>query len=90
MKGVLQTFSSLIIAVLILLGILFLPDSQIKQIKTVMNFFSGASKTLYDLGGHILQNFVSALVTGLVLFLLIRAVKRKTEEERNKIIEDED
>lgn len=90
MKGVLQTFSSLIIAVIILLGILFLPDTQIKQIQTVMNFFSGASKTLYDLGGHILQNFVSAIITGLVLFLLIRAVKRKAEEERNKITENEE
>ena len=89
MKGVLQTFASLIIALIILLGILFLPDSQIKQVRTVMDFFSGATQTIYDLGGHILQNFVTAVITGLILFLLIRAVKRKTEEDRNKIIESE-
>ncbi len=90
MKGVLQTFASLIIALLILLGILFLPDSQIKQVQTVMGFFSKASKTLYDLGGHILQNFVSAIITGFILFLLIRAIKRKNEQEQNKITESED
>jgi len=90
MKGLLQTFSSLIIAIIILLGIMFLPDTQIKQVQSVMNFFSGATKTIYNLGGHILQNIVSAVITGLVLFLLIRAIKRKTEEENNKITETED
>ncbi len=81
MKGLLQTFSSLIIALIILLGILFLPETKIKPITDVLNQFSKATKTIFDLGSNVLTNFVSALVVGLVIYLLIQASKKYIEGE---------
>lgn len=83
MKGILQTFSSLIIAVIILLSILFLPETKIKPVTDVLNYFSKATKTIFDLGSNILTNFVAALIVGLVIYLLIQASKKYIDENEN-------
>lgn len=89
MKGLLQTFSSLILALIALLGILFLPETKIKPITDALNYFSKATNTIFDLGGHIVSNFVSALFLGVFIFLIIRIAKKnpgdenKTEEENS-------
>ena len=81
MKAVFQTFSSLIIALLALLGILFLPETKIKPITDTLGYFSKATNTIFDLGSHIISNFVSAVLLGLFIFLVIRIAKKDPGDE---------
>ena len=82
-----QSLLSLFIALAILLGILFLPDTTYEPIKKTFNFFSNASSTTYALGSHLVSNFVSALIAGFVLFLIIRSIKREREERGEEEME---
>lgn len=81
MKSFFQNTASFLIAFGILLGILFLPDTTYEPIKNIFNIVSKATTTTYALGSHILSNFVSAIVTGLFLFLFIRSIKRDKDNE---------
>lgn len=87
MKGLLQTFSSLILALIALLGILFLPETKIKPITDALDYFSKATNTIFDLGSHIISNLVSALFLGLFVYLIIRIAKKNPGDE-NKVEDD--
>jgi multisubunit Na+/H+ antiporter MnhC subunit len=77
MRDSLKNISSLIFAILILLGILFLPDTRLKPITSMLNFLSKGNNTAYAFGGYLIQKILTGAIIILVTIGLYRVVQKR-------------
>lgn len=79
MKGLLQTFSSLIIALVILLGILFLPDAKMNNTLGFLSFLSKAKETTAAFEAYFLRNITQGIIAFLILGVLTIYARKKIQ-----------
>ena len=81
MREWIKDFSSLIFAVAILLGILFLPEADFSFIKTNLDYISRADSAAYSFGDYLRQKVLFAIailiITAVLTIISHRILRRK-------------
>ena len=81
MREWIKDLSSLIFAVVILLGILFLPEADFSFIKNNLDYISKADSAAYSFGGYLRQKALFAItilvVTAVLTIISHRMLRRK-------------
>ena len=89
MKSFLKNFSSLAIAALFLLGILFLPEADLVRIKEILNFLSKSNNTAISFGYYLFQKVIIGAITLLLTILFSIAAHRAYIKHKEEKLGDE-
>lgn len=100
MGNFLKTFLSLFIALIVLLGIFFLPENNLGKITNFLKFISRSDNTAFAFGYYLLNKVITGVSVFLIIFVFFRAGKslykkygpdrnRETELQRDKVAETE-
>jgi hypothetical protein len=89
-KDFFKNISSLVIALLILLGILFIPETSYDKVDELLDFLSNSNSAAESFGYYLLQKLVTGAIVLTITILISMAAHRvyKTEREKEDVEEE--
>jgi hypothetical protein len=70
MKDFFKDITSLVIALAILMGILFLPDIKLQKLNQLLRFISRSQETALALGKYLIQRVETAVIVLIISLIL--------------------